>query len=85
MVHMNTKCTIEGVSGIAKGLPGFCRSGLTRSCIDKNALASDNFGLIAVQNRNIVEGSVQRTGLLSRHQLDVSHPPRGHNELNRRQ
>ena len=68
MVHMQAKFTIERISGVLERPIRFCSYGLSRCCIDQNSRSLNNLGLVGMQNRNIIERSIQRFGSLACHQ-----------------
>ena len=69
VMHMN-RTTIEGETAL-RALVGLVKQWRTRSCVHKDAGSGDDLRLVGMQNRNVVEGSVERSSTLARHQGDI--------------
>ena len=70
-MHVNGKFTIEGECRVAERTVGFCCYSGTLLCIDQDSGSGDDFGLVGVKNRNVVEIPIQRSSTLPRHQRHV--------------
>ena len=71
VVHVNAELTIEGESSVAKRLVGLCSNGRPRSRVHQDSWPVDDFRLIGMKNRNVVEGAIERSCCLTRHQGDI--------------
>ena len=67
MMNVDAKITLEGVFSVIESLSPFGAEGTPRSRIDENAWTLNLFGLVRMQNGNLIELTVQRSGLLTRH------------------
>ena len=70
-MHMNAELTVEGVGGIAKRLVRLRSDGRARSRVHQDSGPGDDLRLIGMKNRNVVEGAVERSCLLTCHERDV--------------
>ena len=71
MVHMNAELTVEGVGSVAERLVRLGSDGRSCSRVHQDSGPGDNFRLIGMKNRNVVEDAVERSCLLTCHQRDI--------------
>ena len=77
VVEMHAELTIEGVGGIAQRLSVFGGVGVPRGGADQDPGPLHLFRLVGMQNRHLIEGSIQGPGPLTRHQGHVGVGHRG--------
>jgi len=67
-VNVNAKFTIKCELGISQRLAIFAAVCLTRCGIDQDARTFNFFRLVGMQNRNLIELSIEGPGTLAGHQ-----------------
>ena len=71
-MHMNAELTIEGVSGIVQRLIRLGCDSRSGSGVHQDSRSGDDLRLIGMQNRDVIERSVEGACALTSHQGDVS-------------
>ena len=71
MMHMDTEFTIKCEFGIPQGLVVFGGGCRTRRCVDEDSRPFDNFGLVGMQDGNVIKGAIESTRPLPSHQWHI--------------